>query len=49
MKFPFSITVPMALYKLIKENKVKNDDVLVLAAIGSGWTYGVGVLKLEYK
>lgn len=42
-------SVPMALYKLIKENKVKNDDVLVLAAIGSGWTYGVGVLKLEYK
>lgn len=42
-------SVPMALYKLIKENKVKNDDVLVLAAIGSGWTYGVGILKLQYK
>lgn len=42
-------SVPMALYKLIKENKVKNDDVLALAAIGSGWTYGVGILKLQYK
>lgn len=42
-------SVPMALYRLIKENKIKNNDVLVLAAIGSGWTYGVGVLKLEYK
>ena len=42
-------SVPMALYKLIKENKIKNNDVLVLAAIGSGWTYGVGVLKLDYK
>lgn len=42
-------SVPMALYKLIKIGKVKNDDTLLLAAIGSGWTYGVGVLKLDYK
>lgn len=42
-------SVPMALYKLIKENKIKNNDTLLLAAIGSGWTYGVGVLKLDYK
>jgi 3-oxoacyl-[acyl-carrier-protein] synthase-3 len=42
-------SVPMALYKLIKENRIKNDDTLILAAIGSGWTYGVGILKLDYK
>jgi 3-oxoacyl-[acyl-carrier-protein] synthase-3 len=42
-------SVPMALYKLIKENKIKNGDMLILAAIGSGWTYGVGIMKLNYK
>ena len=42
-------SVPMALYKLIKENTVKNGDTLLLAAIGSGWTYGVSILKLDYK
>ena len=42
-------SVPMALYKLIKENTVKNGDNLLLAAIGSGWTYGVSILKLDYK
>ena len=42
-------SVPMALYKLIKENTVKNGYTLLLAAIGSGWTYGVSILKLDYK
>ena len=42
-------SVPMALYRLIKENTVKNGDNLLLAAIGSGWTYGVSILKLDYK
>lgn len=42
-------SVPMALYRLIREGKVKNGDNLILAAIGSGWTYGVGYFKLDYK
>ena len=42
-------SVPMALYKLIKTGEIKDNDILLLAAIGSGWTYGVGVLKLDYK
>lgn len=42
-------SVPMALYKLITDGEIKNGDTLLLAAIGSGWTYGVGVLKLDYK
>ena len=42
-------SVPMALYKLIKDGTVMNNDTLLLAAIGSGWTYGVGVLKLDNK
>lgn len=42
-------SVPMALYRLIKEDRVKSGDNLILAAIGAGWTYGVGYLKLDYK
>lgn len=42
-------SVPMALYDGIKTNKIKNGDNLILAAIGSGWTYGVGYLKLDLK
>jgi 3-oxoacyl-[acyl-carrier-protein] synthase III len=39
----------MSLYDGIKTGKIKNGDNLILAAIGSGWTYGVSYLKLEYK
>jgi len=42
-------SVPMALYDGIKTGKIKNGNNLILAAIGSGWTYGVSYLKLEYK
>jgi 3-oxoacyl-[acyl-carrier-protein] synthase-3 len=42
-------SVPMALYKLIKNNFIKTGSELILAAIGSGWTYGVAYLKLDYK
>jgi len=42
-------SVPMALYKLIKNNLIKTGSELILAAIGSGWTYGVAYLKLDYK
>ena len=42
-------SVPMAMYKSIKENKIQNGDNLILAAIGSGWTYGTAYFKLDYK
>ena len=42
-------SVPMALYDGIKSKKIKNGDNLILAAIGSGWTYGVIFMKLDYK
>ena len=42
-------SVPMALYDGIVTDKIKHGDNLILAAIGSGWTYGVGYLKLELK
>lgn len=38
-------SIPMALDSIYKENKIKNGDILVMPAIGSGWTYGVSVLK----
>jgi 3-oxoacyl-[acyl-carrier-protein] synthase-3 len=38
-------SIPMALDALYKENKIKSGDILVMPAIGSGWTYGVSVLK----
>lgn len=38
-------SIPMALYSLYKTNKIKSGDILVLPAIGSGWTYGVSILK----
>ena len=38
-------SIPMALDFLYKQNKIKNGDILVMPAIGSGWTYGVSILK----
>ena len=38
-------SIPMALDSLYKKNKIKNGDIIVMPAIGSGWTYGVSVLK----
>jgi 3-oxoacyl-[acyl-carrier-protein] synthase-3 len=42
-------SVPMALYDGIKNGSIQNGDRLILAAIGSGWTYGVAYLKLDLK
>jgi len=38
-------SIPMALDSLYKKNKIKNGDIIVMPAIGSGWTYGVSVLN----
>jgi 3-oxoacyl-[acyl-carrier-protein] synthase-3 len=38
-------SIPMALDSLYKENNIKNGDIIVMPAIGSGWTYGVSILK----
>lgn len=38
-------SIPMALDKLYKESKIKNGDILVMPAVGSGWTWGVSILK----
>lgn len=38
-------SIPMALDSLYRNNKIKSGDILVMPAIGSGWTYGVSILK----
>ena len=38
-------SIPMALDSLYKNNKIKSGDIIVMPAIGSGWTYGVSILK----
>jgi 3-oxoacyl-[acyl-carrier-protein] synthase-3 len=38
-------SIPMALDVLYKQNKINSGDIIVMPAIGSGWTYGVSILK----
>jgi len=38
-------SIPMALDKLYKQTKIKNNDMLVMPAVGSGWTWGVSIIK----
>jgi len=38
-------SIPLALDVLYKQKKIKNNDILVMPAIGSGWTWGVSILK----
>jgi 3-oxoacyl-[acyl-carrier-protein] synthase-3 len=38
-------SIPMALDALYHESKIKNNDILVMPAVGSGWTWGVSIIK----
>jgi 3-oxoacyl-[acyl-carrier-protein] synthase III len=38
-------TVPIILDETLKSGKIKKNDIVVLAAVGSGWTYGAAVIK----
>lgn len=38
-------SIPMALNSLYLENKLKNGDLIVMPAVGSGWTWGVSIIK----
>jgi len=40
-----SASIPMALNKIYKDGKLNNGDILVMPAIGSGWAWGVSILK----
>jgi 3-oxoacyl-[acyl-carrier-protein] synthase III len=35
----------MALDRAYREDKIKNGDVLLMPAVGSGWVWGVTLLK----
>ena len=38
-------SIPMALDRAYRENKIKNGNVLIMPAVGSGWVWGVTLLK----
>ena len=40
-------TIPILLDELNKGNKLHKGDNILLAAIGSGWTYGSSIIRWE--
>jgi 3-oxoacyl-[acyl-carrier-protein] synthase-3 len=40
-------SIPIAFHDAIKSNKIKEGQTILLASIGSGWTWGAGLIKLE--
>lgn len=38
-------TIPILLDEINKSGKLKKGDILLFAAVGSGWTYGASILK----
>jgi len=42
-----SASIPMALDVLYRKGNLKNNDILVMPAVGSGWTWGVSIIKYK--
>lgn len=40
-------SIPIALDTLVKSGKLENGDILLLASVGSGWTWGAGLIKWD--
>jgi 3-oxoacyl-[acyl-carrier-protein] synthase-3 len=40
-----SATIPLLLDEVNKSGKLKNNNLILFVAIGSGWTYGASILK----
>jgi 3-oxoacyl-[acyl-carrier-protein] synthase-3 len=38
-------TIPILLDEMFKAGKIKKGDVILFAAVGSGWTYGASIIK----
>ncbi len=38
-------TIPILLDELKKSKRLKKDDIILFAAVGSGWTYGAAIIK----
>ena len=39
-------TIPIMLDETMKEEKLENDDILLFAAVGAGWTWGSAIYKV---
>lgn len=40
-------TIPILLDEVRKAGKIKSGDIILFAAVGSGWTYGAAIIKWE--
>lgn len=40
-------TIPILLDEVRKSGKIKSGDIILFAAVGSGWTYGAAIIKWE--
>ena len=38
-------TIPILLDEVNKSGKLKKGDIVLFAAVGSGWTYGASIIK----
>ncbi|MDG1901178.1 MAG: 3-oxoacyl-[acyl-carrier-protein] synthase III C-terminal domain-containing protein, partial [Bacteroidales bacterium] len=38
-------TIPILLDELNIKNKIKKGDLILFAAVGSGWTYGASIIR----
>jgi 3-oxoacyl-[acyl-carrier-protein] synthase-3 len=38
-------TIPIVLDETVRAGKIKPDDLVVFAAVGSGWTWGAAAMK----
>ena len=42
-------SIPIALDTLVKSGKLEDGDIVLLASVGSGWTWGAGLIKWDSK
>ena len=38
-------TIPILLDEIKKSGRLKRNDIVLFAAVGSGWTYGASIIK----
>jgi len=38
-------TIPILLDETKRSGKIKKDDIILFAAVGSGWTYGAAIIR----
>jgi len=40
-------SIPIALDTVVKKGDIQNGDLIILSSVGSGWTWGAGIIKWE--